>query len=95
MRFQVGRDSHRRVFSVDGFKMIEYPTYNMIHLGQFADIDPDERSFASEKATRIFAGKSFGSAEDPLYGKLTAVTMQDDNGDGHTERNTIVSGGDI
>lgn len=62
--------------------MIEYPTYNMIHLGQFADIDPDERSFASEKATRIFAGKSFGSAEDPLYGKLTAVTMQDDNGDG-------------
>ena len=62
--------------------MIDYPTYKMIYLGKFADIDPDERSFESEKATQIFAGKTFGSADNPLYGKLTAVTLQDDDGDG-------------
>lgn len=58
------------------------PVYRMIYLGKFADIDTDESTLAAEHAGAVFGGKSFGSADDPLYGRLVDVTMNDTDGDG-------------
>lgn len=58
------------------------PVYRMIYLGKFADIDTDESTLAAEHAGSVFGGKSFGSAGDPLYGRLVDVTMNDTDGDG-------------
>ncbi|MDP5308200.1 Hint domain-containing protein [Paracoccus spongiarum] len=58
------------------------PTYRMIYLGNFADIDPNESSTNAEAATGIFAGRSIGGSTDPLHGRVLDVTMNDSNGDG-------------
>ena len=58
------------------------PTYQMIFLGNFADIDADESSTSSELATRYFAGKTLGTTDDPLHSNLVSVNMNDTNSDG-------------
>lgn len=58
------------------------PVHRMIYLGKFTDIDTDESTLATEHAGAVFGRKSFGSAADPLYGRLVDVTMNDADGDG-------------
>ena len=43
------------------------PTYRMIFLGNFPDIDPDERDFDAERAFQTFRGYATGSPDAPLY----------------------------
>lgn len=63
------------------------PIYKMVYLGNFSDIDPNEQTIEAESATRTFAGKSFGTRTDPLYGKLVDVMMNDRDGDGIIKTN--------
>lgn len=63
------------------------PSYQMIYLGNFPDIDPDERSINAEYATSIAANQSVGSHTDPLYQQIVEVTLNDRNGDGRIYHN--------
>lgn len=58
------------------------PIYDMIYLGKFDDIDPDERTTHAERAASQFARSSFGSSKAPLYAQRVQVDMQDRDDDG-------------
>lgn len=57
-----------------------YSTSDAIFLGNFADADTDEATFAAED-TSIYA-QDFGSAGAPLHENVVSVTYTDDNQDG-------------
>lgn len=63
------------------------PTYRMIYLGNYADIDPNESTINAEAATGIFANRSIGGTEDPLHARVLNVSLNDTNGDGSIYHN--------
>lgn len=58
------------------------PTYRMIYLGNFPDIDPKESTVNSEHATFRFAHRTVGTDYAPLYQNVVDVSMNDTNRDG-------------
>ncbi|TGD62897.1 hypothetical protein EYC08_15045 [Tabrizicola sp. WMC-M-20] len=67
-------------------------TYNLISLGTFADIDPNEANSGSENAANLLT--TFGSAATPLSGAIVRATAVDLNGDGilaDNDNNTTTS----
>ncbi|MCF3972547.1 Hint domain-containing protein [Paracoccus salsus] len=58
------------------------PSYTMIYLGNFPDMDPDESSINSELATTFAANGSIGDSGTPLYARVLDVSLNDSNNDG-------------
>ncbi|AGT08456.1 Hint domain-containing protein [Paracoccus aminophilus] len=65
--------------------MADTPVFSierMISLGKMPNMDPDKSTEGPDAAVEVTAGKSFGSADQPLFQNMTAVTLNDTNGDG-------------
>ncbi len=54
----------------------------MIFLGNLPNLDPDKTTLGPDSAFNLTHGQTFGSSDHPLYGNLTSVTLNDENGDG-------------
>lgn len=61
-------------------------TIEAIHIGLWADIDPDETNLTAESAAS-FVGRTFGSDSQPLTDYLVQLTLEDSNNDGRTNAN--------
>ncbi|MBU3029933.1 Hint domain-containing protein [Paracoccus sp. XHP0099] len=68
----------------------------MIHLGSYPDVDAQETfsflgftfpEYDAERAYDQINGQTAGSAGAPLYGRVTAVTMNDDDANGSIQHN--------
>lgn len=59
--------------------------FQVVSLGSYADIDPDETNGVSENAVDLFG--TYGSAGEPLYNALTDVVTTDPNGSGNVDDN--------
>lgn len=59
----------------------------MIYIGNLPDMDVDESDTSPEQAFAVTGGRTFGSADSPLYRDMTNVTLHDDNGDGRIYHN--------
>jgi Ca2+-binding RTX toxin-like protein len=60
-------------------------SFQVINLGNFADIDPDETNGVTENVADLFG--SYGSLDDPLYENLLDMTTTDPNGSGNVDDN--------
>lgn len=60
-------------------------SFQVINLGNFADIDPDETNGVSENMADLFG--SYGSLDAPLYENLMDMTTSDPNGSGNVDDN--------
>ncbi|WBU56067.1 Hint domain-containing protein [Paracoccus sediminicola] len=71
-------------------------TYQMLYLGQLADMDPTETttflgytipSYIAEDAAEVLGGQSFGTPSNPLFSESTQVTLNDNDDSGRVEFN--------
>ena len=53
--------------------------YTMINLGTLADMDPNETNRTPENYATVLNGRTFGSADAPLYASSTRVSLNDVN----------------
>jgi len=60
-------------------------SFQVIDLGNFADIDPDETNGTSENMADLFG--TYGSLDEPLYENLLDMTTADPNGSGNVDDN--------
>lgn len=60
-------------------------SFQVINLGNFADIDPNEANGISENMADLFG--SYGSLDAPLYENLLDMTTADPNGSGNVDDN--------
>ncbi|MDT8325758.1 MAG: Hint domain-containing protein [Roseovarius sp.] len=60
-------------------------SFQVMNLGNFADIDPDETNGITENMADLFG--TYGGLDDPLYGRLTDVVTSDPNGSGNVDDN--------
>ncbi|MGJ8598102.1 beta strand repeat-containing protein, partial [Sulfitobacter sp.] len=79
--------------------VVQSANYNVISLGNYADIDPTEGNIVNENNTSLGtnglnpAGQTYGSANDPLSKKVLLALTNDADGDGQIDNNAgFVSG---
>ena len=60
-------------------------SFQVINLGNFADIDPDETNGVTENVADLLG--SYGSLDAPLYENLLDMTTTDPNGSGNVDDN--------
>src|SRR6056297_2234446 len=60
-------------------------SFQVMNLGNFADIDPDETNGITENMADLFG--SYGSLDAPLYENLLDMTTADPNGSGNVDDN--------
>lgn len=59
-------------------------TYQMLYLGQLADMDPTETNNTAENVGAVLGNRVFGSGGTPLFSQSTQVTLNDNRGTGNT-----------
>lgn len=57
-------------------------TFQMLYVGQFADMDPVETNNTAENVAPVLGGQTFGSAGSPLFAQSMEVTLNDNRGTG-------------
>lgn len=55
-------------------------TYQMLYLGQLADMDTNEGNNTAENFASVLGNRSFGSTGTPLFSQSTQVTLNDNRG---------------
>lgn len=59
-------------------------TYQMLYLGQLADMDTNESNNTAENVGGVMGNQVFGSAGTPLFSQSTQVTLNDNRGTNNT-----------
>lgn len=65
-------------------------TFNWIYLGTGPAIDPREGNTRAEDANTL-VGQTYGSANNPLYSRITSATMVDNNNNGRLDQDNNTS----